>query len=147
MDRSLLHGTVGPASAHRDRRADRARATTTCSPRNFIDDGERVWLIDYEYSGNNDACFELGNTSTECDFTADQIDALVRGVLRRPTTRGCRARVRLQALCSEYGWSLWGFIQAAASPIDFDFHGWGMHRFEKAVRTFTSPELACCWPR
>jgi Predicted choline kinase involved in LPS biosynthesis len=28
---------------------------------NFIDDGERIWLIDYEYSGNNDPCFELGN--------------------------------------------------------------------------------------
>ena len=49
-----------------------------------------------------------------------------------------RARVELQSLCSEYGWSLWGFIQAATSPIDFDFHGWGMERFEKAVRRFTS---------
>ena len=37
----------------------------------------------------------------------------------------------------EYGWSLWGFIQAATSPIDFDFHGWGMERFEKAARRFT----------
>ncbi len=49
-----------------------------------------------------------------------------------------RARVELQSLCSEYGWSLWGFIQAATSPMDFDFHGWGMERFEKAVRRFTS---------
>ena len=32
-------------------------------------------LIDYEYSGNNDACFELGNTSTECDFTPEQAEA------------------------------------------------------------------------
>ena len=44
----------------------------------------------------------------------------------------------LQSLCSEYGWSLWGFIQSATSPMDFDFHGWGMERFEKAVRRFTS---------
>src|SRR5215472_15420074 len=33
---------------------------------NFIDDGERIWLIDYEYSGNNDPCFELGNIWGEC---------------------------------------------------------------------------------
>ena len=33
---------------------------------NFIDDGERIWLIDYEYSGNNDPCFELGNIAGEC---------------------------------------------------------------------------------
>jgi hypothetical protein len=42
------------------------------------------------------------------------------------------ARVRLQSLCSSYGWSLWGFIQAAASPLDFDFWSWGLERFEKA---------------
>src|SRR5262249_56980191 len=33
---------------------------------NFIDDGDRIWLIDYEYSGNNDACFELGSIWAEC---------------------------------------------------------------------------------
>ncbi len=42
---------------------------------NFIDDGAKVWLIDYEYSGNNDAAFELGNTATECDFGLDQVEA------------------------------------------------------------------------
>ena len=40
-------------------------ATVPCNndllPGNFIDDGEKIWIIDYEYSGNNDACFELGN--------------------------------------------------------------------------------------
>jgi thiamine kinase-like enzyme len=37
-------------------------------PGNFIDDGEKIWLIDYEYSGNNDACFELGNIWVKRDF-------------------------------------------------------------------------------
>ena len=49
--------------------------------------------------------------------------------------------MRLQSLCSEYGWSLWGFIQAASSPIDYDFHAWGMHRFDKAEATFRGPVL------
>jgi hypothetical protein len=40
---------------------------------------------------------------------------------------------------SEYGWALWGAIQAAASPIEADFHTWGESRFEKAATTFTSP--------
>jgi thiamine kinase-like enzyme len=108
---------------------------------NFIDDGEHCHLIDYEYSGNNDACFELGNTSTECDFTPAQVEAYTAAYFGTPT-RADLARVRLQMLCSEYGWSLWGFIQAAASPIDYDFHGWGMERYEKAVATFRGPDLA-----
>jgi thiamine kinase-like enzyme len=105
---------------------------------NFIDSGEVVWLIDYEYSGNNDACFELGNTSTECDFTPEQTEAYTEAYFGAPT-KADLARVRLQALCSEYGWSLWGFIQAATSPMDFDFHGWGMERFDKAEAAFQGP--------
>jgi thiamine kinase-like enzyme len=105
---------------------------------NFIDSGEHIWLIDYEYSGNNDPAFELGNASTECDLTTEQTDELVEAWSRGRSDARFRARVELQALCSEYGWSLWGFIQSASSPMDFDFHSWGMERFEKAARRFTS---------
>ena len=108
---------------------------------NFIDDGERVWLIDYEYSGNNDAAFELGNTATECDFSPAQVEAYVEAYYGSPT-RADLARVRLQMLCSAYGWSLWGFIQEAVSPIAFDFHAWGTERYEKAAATFRGPDLA-----
>ena len=107
---------------------------------NYIDDGERVWLIDYEYSGNNDACFELGNTTTECNFSQDQIDAWCEAYFGDPSPAD-RARVRVQALCSQYGWALWGFIQEAASPIDYDFHSFGMERYEKAAATFRGGRL------
>ena len=121
--------------------AVRAEPTVPCNndllAGNFVDDGAKIWLIDYEYSGNNDACFELGNTSTECDLDDDQVDALVAAYYGQPP-RAKRARVRLQALVSAYGWSLWGAIQAAASHIDFDFTSWGQERFDKAARGFTS---------
>ena len=51
------------------------------------------------------------------------------------------ARVRLQSLVSEYGWSLWGSIQASASTLDFDFEGWGQDRLDKAVATFRGPRF------
>ncbi len=107
---------------------------------NFIDDGERVWLIDYEYSGNNDPCFELGNTSTECEFSAELTEAWTFAYFGSEDASRL-ARVQLQSLCSEYGWSLWGFIQSATSSIDFDFRDWGLHRFEKAARRFGSADF------
>ena len=42
---------------------------------------------------------------------------------------------------SRYGWSLWGFIQAATNEDDFDFHGWGQERFDKAVADFRNPQF------
>ena len=107
---------------------------------NFVDDGTKLWLIDYEYSGNNDACFELGNTAAECGLDLDQLEALVTAYYGRPL-RNKVARTRLQSLVSQYGWSLWGAIQASRSSIDFDFRGWGLERFEKAAAAFTRDDF------
>jgi thiamine kinase-like enzyme len=133
---------AGPWEDVRRALAASPRPTVPCNndllAANFIDDGAKVWLIDYEYSGNNDACFELGNTATECGFTPEMTEAWTAAYFGSPT-RADLARVRLQALCSCYGWSLWGFIQAAASPLDFDFWEWGLERLEKARQTFADP--------
>ncbi|GAA1799365.1 phosphotransferase [Planosporangium flavigriseum] len=104
---------------------------------NFVDDGDKIWLIDYEYSGNNDACFELGNIWSECHLDLDQLEALVTAYYGR-FLRNKLARAQLQGLMSKYGWTLWASIQQATSPIDFDFWGWGMEKYESATAIFRS---------
>lgn len=107
---------------------------------NFIDDGAKIWLIDYEYSGNNDACFELGNIWTECRLSLEQLAELVTAYYGRDRPSKL-ARAQLFGLVGQYGWTLWGAIQHAVSPIDFDFWGWAMERFEIASAGFRSPDL------
>jgi thiamine kinase-like enzyme len=107
---------------------------------NFIDNGERIWLIDYEYSGNNDPCFELGNIAGECGLDADAIAYLVTRYYGTPR-RSRIARARLFSLVSRYGWTLWGAIQQASSPIAFDFWSWAMERFEAAASGFTAADF------
>lgn len=107
---------------------------------NFIDDGERVWLIDYEYSGNNDACFELGNVWSESNLALDQLDELVGHYYGRPL-RNKVARARLWGLMSKYGWTLWASIQDGVSEIDFDFWSWGMEKYDRAVEEFDGPDF------
>jgi thiamine kinase-like enzyme len=107
---------------------------------NFIEDGDRVWIIDYEYSGNNDPCFELGNIWSECGLSTEQLDELVTAYYGRPL-RHKTARARLQGIVAKYGWTLWGCIQSASSPLDYDFWGWAMERYEAAVAEFKSPYL------
>ena len=52
---------------------------------NFVDDGDRIWLIDYELSGNNDPCFELGNIAAESHLDDDALAALVTAYYQRPS--------------------------------------------------------------
>jgi thiamine kinase-like enzyme len=107
---------------------------------NFIDDGQRVWLIDYEYSGNNDPCFELGNIWSECGLSLAALEELVTEYYGRPL-RNKIARARLLGLAAKYGWTLWGSIQASTSPIDFDFWSWAMERYEAAAEGFAGPDF------
>ena len=108
---------------------------------NFIEDGDTVWLIDYEYSGNNDPCFELGNIWSECGLSTEQLDELVTAYYGR-ALRHKTARARLQGMVAKYGWTLWGCIQNGSSAIDFDFWEWAMERYEAAVAEFKGPDLA-----
>ena len=106
-------------------------------PGNFIDDGEKIWLIDYEYSGNNDACFELGNIWAEAFLEYDALVELIDSYYgaHRPEKI---ARAWLQSLMAKYGWTLWAAIQASISDIDFDFRAWGGEKFDLAQSQFSS---------
>lgn len=108
---------------------------------NFVDTGEKVWLIDYEYSGNNDPCFELGNLAAECGLSTDQLEELVTRYYGR-RLRHKIARARLQGIVGKYGWTLWGCIQNGSSALDFDFWGWAMERYESAVAEFRGPDFS-----
>ena len=107
---------------------------------NFIDVGGRFRLIDYEYSGNNDACFELGNVWSESNLSLDQLDELIAHYYGHQL-RNKVARARLWGLMSKYGWTLWASIQDGVSDIDFDFWEWGMEKYERAVAEFDGPDF------
>jgi thiamine kinase-like enzyme len=130
-----------PFSAAEKALAARPTATVPCHndllAANFIDDGDRIWLIDYELSGNNDPGFELGNIAAESQLSGDALAALVTAYFGRPR-RSMIARARLFGLVSMYGWTLWGAIQNGASPLEYDFWSWTMERFEGAAVGFTA---------
>src|SRR6478752_3984776 len=112
---------------------------------NFIDTGSvevggELKIIDYEYSGNNDACFELGNSWSEPNLPLEDLEALVTAYYGRSRPEQV-ARARLLALMAKYGWTLWAAIQDSVSEIDFDFWTWGMEKYDRAVAEFTGPDF------
>jgi thiamine kinase-like enzyme len=124
--------------------AVRSEGTVPCNndllAENFIDVGGEFRLIDYEYSGQNDACFELGNVWSESNLSLDQLDELVTHYYGRHL-RNRIARARLWGLMSKYGWTLWASIQDGVSEIDFDFWGWGMEKYDRAIAEFDGPDF------
>ncbi|MBE7436252.1 MAG: phosphotransferase family protein [Anaerolineales bacterium] len=107
---------------------------------NYIDDGEQLWLIDYEYSGNNDPTFELGNTCQEMQFNDDQIEEVCAAYFGDASPQMV-ARMKLNMIMSDVGWGLWAAIQARISTIDFDFWGWALERWGRAEEKMDSAEF------
>lgn len=107
---------------------------------NYLDDGERLWIVDYEYSGNNDPTFELGNTCQELGFDDDQIRELCAAYFGEASP-ALLARMQVQMIMSDVGWTLWAAIQARISTIDFDFTAWAEERWARAEARLDSPDL------
>jgi thiamine kinase-like enzyme len=107
---------------------------------NYIDDGKNLWMIDYEYSGNNDPTFELGNTCQEMQFSDAQIEEVCASYFGEATTDKI-ARMKLNMIMSDVGWGLWAAIQAKVSTIEFDFWGWAIERWGRAVEKMDSKEF------
>ncbi len=107
---------------------------------NYLDDGERLWIVDYEYSGNNDPTFELGNTCQELGFDDDRIRELCAAYFGE-VSPALLARMRLQMIMSDVGWTLWAAIQARISTIDYDFSGWAEERWARAAAKLDGPDF------
>ena len=122
----------------------RAEPTVPCNndllAENFIRVNGEMRLIDYEYSGNNEASFELGNVWSESNLSLEQLEELVTAYWGKPL-RNKIARSRLWGLMSKYGWTLWGSIQVGISDLDFDFWGWAMEKYERAVAELDGPQF------
>lgn len=107
---------------------------------NYMRVAGELRLIDYEYSGNNDPCFELGNTCQELQYDEarqSEVCAAYFGAV----SDAMLARMKLYMIMSDVGWGLWAAIQARISTIDYDFWGWATERWGRAVRMMDSADF------
>ena len=107
---------------------------------NYMQVGDTLRLIDYEYSGNNDPCFELGNTCQELQYDEARI-AEVCAAYFGSASEGMIARMKLNMIMSDVGWGLWAAIQAKISTIKYDFWGWATERWGRAVQKLDSAKF------
>jgi thiamine kinase-like enzyme len=107
---------------------------------NYIDDGDMLWIVDYEYSGNNDPTFELGNTCQEQQYDEPRIVEMCAAYFGQLYPDKL-ARMKLNMIMSDVGWTLWAAIQAKISTIGFDFWGWAVERWGRATAKMDSAEF------
>jgi len=139
------HDVVAEAEAVRAALAAHpvALAPCHCDPlcENFLDDGKKVWIVDWEYSGMNDPMWDLGDLSVEGQFTPKQDAAMMRAYFGAdPSAFDLGRMVIYKAMC-DLLWTLWGLIQLAdGNPAD-DFRAYADARFARCKALMADPDF------
>jgi thiamine kinase-like enzyme len=126
IEQSVNTRRLGYAPCHNDLVAE-----------NFIDDGNILRIVDFEYSGNNDPCFDIGDAATEMALDEYQIEEICDAYFGK-VYPSLMARIHLLGLVSDIGWVLWTAIQNQISKIDFNYWNHMMFRWERASSVMDS---------
>ena len=138
---AATHGVTIPAAFERARETaalvERARGPVPERPchndlltANFIDDGRRIRIVDWEYAGMGDVFFDLANFAVNNGLTADETTAFVRAYFGDVHSEHERA-LTLMRFMSDFREAMWGVVQQALSDLDFDFRRYAEEHFER----------------
>jgi thiamine kinase-like enzyme len=105
---------------------------------NFIDDGSRVRIVDWEYAGMGDPWFDLGNFSVNHGLTQDE-EALLVEAYAGTVQPGRLARLRLMRVLSDFREGMWGVLQQAISTLEVDFAAYAEEHLARLLATVAEP--------
>ena len=106
---------------------------------NFIDDGKRLWLIDWDYAGFNSPLFDLANLTSNNEFSEKQEHTLLEEYFESRTDKDLWRRYHAMKCASLLREAMWGMVSEIHSELDFDFVKYtaeNLERFEKAHTHF-----------
>jgi thiamine kinase-like enzyme len=115
-----------------------------CDPlcENFLDDGRRMWVVDWEYSGMNDPLWDLGDLSVEAGFDAAQDREMMEAYCGGAPSPAQMGRMVIYKAMCDLLWTLWGLIQHAnGNPAD-DFWAYSLGRFERCQKLMQDPAFS-----
>jgi thiamine kinase-like enzyme len=108
-------------------------------PGNFIDDGARIWLIDWDYAGFNSPLFDLANLASNSDLEAEQEAWMLRTYYGRPPDQRLLVSYQAMKCASLLREAMWSMVSEIHSKIDFDYPAYTldyMDRYARAQATF-----------
>jgi thiamine kinase-like enzyme len=103
---------------------------------NFIGDGSRLWIVDWEYAGMGDPLFDLGNFAVNHELDADGERLLLESYGSEDG-----ASLTLMRFMSDFREAMWGVVQQAISTLEFDFGAYADEHFERLERTAAGPRF------
>ncbi|MHB8459921.1 MAG: phosphotransferase [Candidatus Limnocylindrales bacterium] len=106
---------------------------------NFIDDGARIRIVDWEYAGMGDPFFDLGNFSVNNGLTPAEDGILLEAYDLGPVRPDRLARLTLMRIVSDFREAMWGVLQQGISTLDVDFVAYAAEHFDRLLTNAMTP--------
>jgi aminoglycoside phosphotransferase (APT) family kinase protein len=110
-------------------------------PANFIRDGDRLYLVDWEYAGMNDRYFDLGNLAVNNGLSEQDDRRLLEAYWHEPTTERRFAALQLMRFISDFREAMWGVAQGELSELDFDYDNYAREHVARMTSTSEDPRF------
>ena len=107
---------------------------------NFLDDGETMWVIDWEYGAMGDPFFDLGNFAVNQELSLDDMSYLLTTYFGEARSRDL-AHLQLMKLASDLREAFWGFLQVGISTLDFDYASYAAKHIDRFCAASSTPEF------
>jgi thiamine kinase-like enzyme len=111
-------------------------------PANFLRDGSRIQLIDWEYAGMGDRWFDLGNFAANNELDDQEEARLLEAYFGEPPDDDAIATLKLFRFISDFREGMWGTIQSVLSDVEFDFRAYAGRHFERLAGLRSDPRFA-----
>lgn len=106
---------------------------------NLLDDGERLWLVDWEYAGFNSPLFDLGGLASNSEASGEAAEHMMELYFERPIDHDLRRRMAAMMAASLLRETLWSMVSEETSAIGFDYRSYtseNLRRFHAAYAAF-----------
>jgi thiamine kinase-like enzyme len=141
-------------SSHQDKIHDLLQKTSTLeklsSPReivfghndflaaNFLDDGSKIWVVDWEYGGFNDPLFDIGGLASNNDFNQDLEKEALEMYYEKPLTNDVLLKYNSMKTASLLRETMWSMVSEITSKLEFDYGEYTQENLNKFNEAFES---------
>ncbi|HZP20618.1 MAG TPA: phosphotransferase [Bauldia sp.] len=105
---------------------------------NFIDDGNRIWLIDWDYAGFNSPLFDLSNLASNNSFDASQEEWMLATYFGRVPDPQLMQGYRAMKCASLLREAMWSMVSEIHSRLDYDYAAYTVDYMDRFARAFAA---------
>jgi thiamine kinase-like enzyme len=105
---------------------------------NFLDDGSKIWVVDWEYGGFNDPLFDIGGLASNNDFSQDLEKEALEMYYEKPLTNDVLLKYNSMKTASLLRETMWSMVSEITSKLEFDYGEYTQENLSKFNEAFES---------